>query len=171
MASSQLARLALLFALCRSVMAEPGLERRNGRGCGGGRPRRDYFKAHARRAHFSLYPETPDEKLLRVLGDLLAEKGDYWKATLPEVREALEAVLGEWNVVTNLPRTRRRVVQEAAVIGGDRGQPVGRDGLVPQRPCPDTRAVPPPRVAPDAVGTVGTGNTPDLGPLLAKPRR
>jgi hypothetical protein len=116
LASSQLARLSLLFSLCRVVwndepetVTEEDVE--------GAVRVIDYFKSHARRAHFALYPETEEERLLQAVGDLLAERDDHWRATLPEIRDALQAKLDEWNVATNLPERNDELTKELLRIG------------------------------------------------------
>lgn len=158
LASSQLARLSLLFALCRAAWdGEP--EEVMEEDVEGAVRVIDYFKSHARRAHFALYPETEEERLLRAVGDLLAERDDHWKATLPEIRDALQAKLDEWNVVTSLPERDAELSKKLRSLAGTQDNLSIEMGWFHDVRALVLRASHGPRLAPDAVGTVGTDDT------------
>jgi hypothetical protein len=162
--SSQLARVSLLFCLIRSAMGggpeEVGEEdvERAARVI-------EYFLAHARRVHAVLFPEKTDQRILRVLGDLLKERGDYWKVAPEELRGALKE-RGAFDVPERPDELTKKLLKlseaEECLI-------VKRAWFHDKRAL-EIQVLPPP--APDApgdgVGGVGTGNAPEDGVLLRK---
>ncbi len=73
LASSQLARVSLLLCLVRSAIGD-GEEEVTGEDVGRAAKIIDYFVAHARRVHAVLFPETGEQRLLRVLTGLVSER-------------------------------------------------------------------------------------------------
>ncbi len=74
LASSQLARVTLLLCLVRSAVGDGG-EEVTDEDVQRAAKIIDYFVAHARRVHAVLFPETREQRLLRVLAGLVSERG------------------------------------------------------------------------------------------------
>ena len=75
LASSQLARISLLLCLCRSVLGD-GEEVVTEKDVEGAAKIIEYFLAHTRRVHDILFKETEEERLLRVLSEVVNSQGE-----------------------------------------------------------------------------------------------